>query len=60
MDVNLGKLWEMVRDSEAWLQSMGSKRVGHDLATEKQQRPTLFFFLGYQQDGWSWGSNIGS
>ena len=32
-DMNLGKLWEMVRDREAWqakLQSMGSQRVRHD------------------------------
>ena len=31
--MNLGKLWEMVRDREAWqakLQSMGSQRVRHD------------------------------
>ena len=27
--MNLGKLWEMVRDREA-LQSLGSQRVGHD------------------------------
>ena len=38
MDMNLGKLQEMVRDREAWvLQSMGSQRVGHDWATEQQQ-----------------------
>ena len=32
MDMNLGKLWEMVRDREAWgvLQSLKSQRVGHD------------------------------
>ena len=31
MDMNLGKLREMVTDREAWLlQLMGSKRVGHD------------------------------
>ena len=31
MDMNLGKLREMVRDREAgMLQSMGSQRVGHD------------------------------
>ena len=58
MDMNLGKLWEMVRDSEAWLQSMGLRRVGHDIATEKQHQPTFFLFLGYQQDGWSWSSNL--
>ena len=38
MDMNLGKLWEMVRDREAWvLQSIGLQRVGHDSATEQLQ-----------------------
>ena len=30
MDMGLSKLWEMVKDREAWLQSLGSQRVGHD------------------------------
>ena len=31
MDMNLGKLWEMVRDRRpGMLLSMGSQRVGHD------------------------------
>ena len=35
MDMNLSKLWEIVKDMEAGvLQTMGSQRVGHDLATE--------------------------
>ena len=40
VDMNMGKLWEMVRDREAWLvlQSIASQRVGHDLTTEQQQK----------------------
>ena len=35
MDMNLSKLWEIVKDREPGvLQSMGSQRVKHDLATE--------------------------
>ena len=35
MDMNLSKPWEIVKDMEAGvLQTMGSQRVGHDLATE--------------------------
>ena len=37
MDMNLSKLWGMGKDRGAWLQSTGSQRVGHDLATEHQQ-----------------------
>ena len=35
MDMNLGKLWEMVRDRDSWHAAvMGLQRVGHDWATE--------------------------
>ena len=38
MDVNLGKLWEIVRDKRpGMLPSMGSQRVAYNLATEQQQ-----------------------
>ena len=37
MDVNLSKLWETVKDREAWHEAVhGSWRVRHDLATEQQ------------------------
>ena len=38
MNMNLGKLWELMMDREACvLQSMGSQRVGHDWETEQDQ-----------------------
>ena len=43
MDMNLSKLWEIVKDSEAKTgvrQSMGLQRLGYDLATEQQQQKT--------------------
>ena len=37
MDMNLGKLWEMVREGRpGMLQSMGLQRVGYDWAIEQQ------------------------
>ena len=37
MDMNLGKLWETVRDGEpGMLQSMGSQSVGHGWMTEQR------------------------
>ena len=37
--MKLSKLWEMVEDRESgMLQSVWSQRVGHDLATEQQQK----------------------
>ena len=38
MDLSLGELWDMMRDREArMLQSVGLRRVGHDLVTEQQE-----------------------
>ena len=37
-DMSLSKLWEIIKDREPCvLQSMGSQRVRHDLATKQQQ-----------------------
>ena len=53
MDMSLSKLWEIVKDKKpGMLQSMGSQRIRHDLATEQQQHweyilssPQHLFFL---------------
>ena len=37
LDMNLGKLWEMVKDSEAWHAAVhGLQRVRHEWETEQQ------------------------
>ena len=47
MDMNLGKLQEMVRDREAWPAAvMGSQRVGHNCVTEQQQNLSTVTVLG--------------
>ena len=46
MDMNLGKLQEMLRAGRPGvLQSMGSRRVGHDLVIEQQQHKCLFLYM---------------
>ena len=42
VDMNLGKLWETVREREAWHAVVhGVVKAGHNLVTEQQQ--ILFF-----------------
>ena len=40
MDMNLSKLWETVRDREAWCAA--AQWVGRDLATEQPPPPNLY------------------
>ena len=40
-DMNLSQLWETVKGKSAVLQSTGSQRVGHDLASEQQCENTV-------------------
>ena len=43
MDMNLSKLWEIVKDRGAWHAAVhGAERVRHDLATEQQHHHSWF------------------
>ena len=45
MDMNLNKLREIVTGEAGMLQSVGSQRVGHNLATEQQRVYVSVHFL---------------
>ena len=45
MDMNLHKLWEIVKDREAWRVAVHGvgQRVGHDLASEQQTHVSILY-----------------
>ena len=47
MDMSLGKLWEIGTGRPGVLQSVGSRRAGHDLATEQQKHYIFSTYLPY-------------
>ena len=57
-DMSFSKLWEMVEDREAWLQSVASQRVRHDLATEQNNRNWITLLCTWNTAGQLYFSKI--
>ena len=64
MDMNLSKLWEIAKDRGVWHEkkSMGLQRVGHNLATEQQQKQIQRCRkqTHYYQRGKEWRDELGT
>ena len=46
MDMSLSKLWEIVKNREAWRPEVhGVKKIGHDLVTEQPPPTTRKYYV---------------
>ena len=46
MDMSLSKLWEIVKNREAWRPEVhGVKKIGHDLVTEQPPPTTRIYYV---------------
>ena len=45
MDMSLNKIWEIVKDRDAWYAAFHGVRVGHALAAEQKQHRVFFSSL---------------
>ena len=50
VDMNLSKLWEIVKDSEARYAAVHGVTKSHDLATENAHKATRLVHEGYKLD----------
>ena len=50
VDMSLSKLWDIVKDREAWRDAVyGVAEVGHDLATEQQHKRYVVYLLFHKR-----------
>ena len=60
MDMNFGKLWEMVRtERHGMLQSMPLQRVEYNWVTEQKQQEYIDPMVGSPQAKQLWGWDVG-